>query len=83
MPKRKLELHLRDTSETRKKGRNGTIWLGMALEVPPEKVDLQVDAVEAGEMVAGIMEEVVVIHLMRKMITDQNTEISVDSGCTT
>ena len=55
----------------------------MGLEVPADKVDLQVDVVEAGEVVAGIMEEVVVIHLMRIMITDQNTEISVDSRRTT
>lgn len=54
------------------------------LEVLEDHVDLQVDVVvEAGEVVVGIMlEEVEVVHLMITMITDQNTEIDADSGCT-
>ena len=48
-----------------------------------DKADLQVDVVvEVGELVVGMTEEVVVIHLMIIMSTDQNTEIGVDSGCT-
>ena len=48
-----------------------------------DKADLQVDVVvEVGELVVGMTEEVVVIHLMIIMATDQNTEIGVDSGCT-
>ena len=58
---------------------------GKGLEVLAENADLQVYVVvEAGKMVVKIMvEEVVVIQLMITMTTDQNTEIGVNSGCTT
>lgn len=58
---------------------------GKGLEVLAENADLQVYVVvEAGKMVVEIMvEEVVVIQLMITMTTDQNTEIGVNSGCTT
>ena len=54
---------------------------GEGLEVPADQVDV---VVQTGEVVVGIIgEEVVVIHLMIIMTTNLNTEIGVDSGCTT
>ena len=54
---------------------------GKGLEVPADQVDV---VVQTGEVVVGIIgEEVVVIHLMIIMTTNLNTEIGVDSGCTT
>ena len=58
---------------------------GEGIEVLTDETDLQVNAmVEAGEVVVVIMmEEVLVTHLMITMATEQNAEITVDSGCTT
>lgn len=51
------------------------------LEVRADQVDV---VVQTGEVVVAIIgEEVVVIHLMIIMTTNLNTEIGVDSGCTT
>ena len=51
------------------------------LEVRADQVDV---VVQTGKVVVGIIgEEVVVIHLMIIMTTNLNTEIGVDSGCTT
>ena len=58
---------------------------GEGLEVLANEADLQVDiVVEADEVLVGItVEEWVMIHLMITMTTDTNTEIGLDSGCTT
>ena len=58
---------------------------GQGLEVLADEVDLQADiTVETGKVVVGIMvEEVVVIHMIITLTTNQNAEIGIDSGCTT
>ena len=55
------------------------------LEVLANEANLQVDiVVEADEVLVGItVEEWVMTHLMITMTTDTNTEIGLDSRCTT